>query len=275
MASLGRFAHDLEFIESPSEAIVDWRSLRTLDQWQEGFRVGATSTYRWYGPADVWVRFTEHAGGIARLIRRFLPKSPAELFGAVVEDKALPSALAWLFILCVRLDFSLSRITWEKFPGVCPYCLSAPEIRDLSKPGPTVEVPAPSLGISWRLLRRCDCATAQRQYRSDRVSPLRPRRECLPETLDEWQAMFEALYGQLHSGDKSPLLAFHFIEEMGEVATELRRHNVDLCKEELADVFSWILCIAALVSRVTGRELSVETLLRRRCADGLERFLEP
>jgi len=41
--------------------------------------------------------------------------------------------------------------------------------------------------------------------------------------------MFEALYGDLHSDTKvAVFLAYHFVEEMGEVATELRRQDVAL-----------------------------------------------
>lgn len=206
-----------------------WARARTLDDWQTAFRLGAITTYRWHGPEDIWVRFAEHAGGVARLIRRYYPKRAHELYAAVVDDKALPSALSWLIILCVRLDVSLNDITWAKFPGVCPYCVADDDIPSLAGGDAAVEMPAPSVGLSWRLLTRCECKTRPRQYRSDRVRALRSRRDCTPETLGEWQAMFEALYGDLHSDTKvAVFLAYHFVEEMGEVATELRRQDVAL-----------------------------------------------
>lgn len=61
-----------------------------------------------------------------------------------------------------------------------------------------------------------------------------------PETVNEWQEMFVMIYGDANSVLDPTEIWLHLVEELGEVATDLRKENRDKLRKDLPDVFAWL-----------------------------------
>ena len=73
----------------------------------------------WLGPTELWSRVHGAAGAVARAIHRDEPWT-------VLEDDclALGEMLAWSLAFASRVGFNLAIETWQKYPAICPYCLT-------------------------------------------------------------------------------------------------------------------------------------------------------
>lgn len=133
-----------------------------------------------------------------------------------------------------QTEKSISKIVWDKYPGVCFYCRTNP----------------------------CSCATPGNVEKKVKKS-LKGKQEIHKQsrTPDEWCTMFDEIYGNAHSITSIEDLSFHLFEETGEVAHEITRLteiiNGALIKEkkqdffyELADVFSWICSLVSKINNV-------------------------
>lgn len=218
----------------------------TLRGWQEMFRGVYAGQDRWRSPADIWLRVVEGSGALARGFR--LPGDRDEIL-----PLALPDLMVWLFGMANRLGFDLADATWSKFPALCPYCFE--RSADETLVGPDAGPPL--------VVRPCVCAEGVKSRGYSRVRDefggLRSART-RPSGLDGWQAMFRGVYGGRH-GDDLDRLAYHFIEEVGEVATEVRYQRYDACADEIADMFSWVLSLANAAGLRGGRRVSVADAL--------------
>ena len=59
--------------------------------------------------------------------------------------------------------------------------------------------------------------------------------------------MFRTIYGNVNSVVLRSSLGFHFFEEIGEVAREIRIQDRKRLEAELADVFAWTMAMAMKV----------------------------
>ncbi|MEK7482405.1 MAG: MazG nucleotide pyrophosphohydrolase domain-containing protein [Patescibacteria group bacterium] len=62
-----------------------------------------------------------------------------------------------------------------------------------------------------------------------------------PQTLGEWQEMFDSIYGKHNASYTVSDILLHLIEEMGEIAEELRKENTPEVILKLPDIFAWLL----------------------------------
>lgn len=143
--------------------------------------------------------------------------------GVEVTD-ALCKTLGWYFPLLAKLRVrSAEEIIFRKFPLVCPYCRTSPHKDAVCK---TVR------GTQ----RTLDNETVSRLYKQNW--------DARPGTLDDWQAMFQAIYPRgLEEHGRSTI---GLLEELGELAEALRvfdRHPKYFLGEA-ADTFSYIMGIA-------------------------------
>lgn len=136
----------------------------------------------------------------------------------------------------------LSDIVLSKYPNICPYCGGNP--CQCSSIRRTVERETKS----------------ERRLRLNRVNSQAKETGMLPETISDISNMYESIYGQIHYGSSLESIAFHFLEEIGEVAScitsledgkgkhqDLVPFNVQL-PEELADVIGWGFAIMSKLS---------------------------
>jgi NTP pyrophosphatase (non-canonical NTP hydrolase) len=180
----------------------------SLGQWQEKFRAmyGQRNAELNLSPSDIWLHLMEEAGELAADFRK-------EDYKKLWRD--LPDVFAWLCAFANRTELLLEEVVWHKFPNVCPYCLK-PE--------------------------SCSCIAENRSIMEDDALQ-QYRRKPYPETLDGWEEMFERIYGNVNTIQSSKGIGFHFMEEVSEVARELRREHHAELKNELADVLAWLVAV--------------------------------
>lgn len=237
----------------------------SVRDWQEMFHELYLEPNSWLAVGEIWNRVTEEAGQLAESLRK------AELQD-LRDGDVLADPLAWLFALANRLGADLTEVTWAKFPGICPYCVV--EEVGLSR---LAKKNVYATRGGWPVLRECRCPTSNEHTYEEVdpiIEPFRRRRDLQPRSLDEWQSMFKGLYGSRHRIIGTvDTLAFHFVEELGEVAREIRLRDYHACRREMADVFSWILSLATKAGVTIGDFSVDETLWRvypgvcKRCSD--------
>lgn len=68
-------------------------------------------------------------------------------------------------------------------------------------------------------------------------------------TIQKFQEQIEAIYYERDAERGIPLTFTWFVEEVGELAKEIRKcpRDVDRLREELADVFAWLSTLASLL----------------------------
>ncbi len=68
-------------------------------------------------------------------------------------------------------------------------------------------------------------------------------------TIQEFQKQIEAIYYERDSERGVPLTFTWFVEEVGELAKEIRKQPQDMerLREEFADVFAWLSTLASLL----------------------------
>ena len=211
---------------------------------------------------DIWLHATHHAAAIGEEVRKFKPGE--ELFREIA-DFAM-----WLFTFVGKINVPLgsasnphgieestirihdkikfSDIIWNKYPELCPVCFW----RRFKKTGSIENVPADP----------CDCLlypveTRDKQEEKLQLEKLREYSGTRKkrETVDDWQKMFKDIYeANLRHIDLEDI-AFHLLEEVGEVSNAVVRSYTyageelkggepywrrRLLESEIADVASWM-----------------------------------
>lgn len=214
---------------------------------------------------DIWLHASHHAASIGEEARKYKPgeKLLAEiadfsmwLFTFVGKTKGsigLPSEHQEIEVCTIRTNEKLefSDIIWNKYPGICPVCFwrrinSGIEISDDN------------------FLKPCDCLIHEVESRDqsrpkDNAKMLRDYAiqyyKHKPISVDQWQDMFKNIY-QANLRHLSLIdIAFHLLEEVGEVCDAMSRMYTYIDKEfchgeppwrqkwlenEIADVSSWV-----------------------------------
>ena len=159
--------------------------------------------------------------GSHHLFRSHNPKGAREYLAKI---------FGWYCALCNRLNIDTEAAIWEKYPGVCPRCLS------------TV----------------CECPGNPEPIDSDKLTMIALEQASRkPKTLRDWQNMFANIYrgpiGKAKvppSRDRLALVFARMAEELGEIAEALSRDGtVDadadfVLRNEIADFGAWIFGLA-------------------------------
>lgn len=136
----------------------------------------------------------------------------------------LSMALSWSFALANRFHIDLEKETWERFPGVCPYCGYAP----------------------------C-CCKERAQARKEVVADPAKR----PATFREFQTMFREIY----PANTLQESAMHLAEEAGELDEALEyfmgTHDDRLFAEVVVELVDAITNMCAVASCL-NLDLAVE-----------------
>lgn len=178
----------------------------TLREWQAMFGTIYGDRNSKVPFPELWLHLMEEAGQVAEDLRK-------EKFKRLSYD--LPDVFAWLCAFANKYSVDLSDVVWNKFPAVCPYCERE---------------------------EHCICiAGSYPDYEPPRLNDFRLRADKKPEKFEGWENMFRKIYGNVNRTLPYFAIGFHLMEEIGEVAKEIRVDDREKCKEELADVFAWII----------------------------------
>lgn len=214
---------------------------------------------------DVWLHAVNHAAAIGEEARKYKPgkKLLVDLadfsmwlftfvgkvrgtFGSVDGRQGIEEST-------IRTEVTLSDIIWNKYPRICPVCFGR-RIND----GEATDI---------QLIRPCDCLlyaveardpeqvkgyiNKLRQYAKDHIDDK-------PKSVDEWQQLFQNIYEANLRHLSLTDIAFHLLEEVGEVSNAmLRMYTYDREKfvagepewrqkgleNEIADVSSWLFAL--------------------------------
>ena len=252
---------------------------------------------------DVWCHTLHHGAAVAERIRK---KAPAHKLFTEVADFTL-----WLLTAVyklsgrpgtrktvaetpaetlVRIGSSCSDLLWHRYPGVCHLCYAR-----------RMKITKGSQGQGRRnlgLTDPCDCSEQSPDCRDKKTKRLdstslrkfsEANRSRKPTTIDDWQAMFAAIFGpnikQLSPAD----IGLHLMEELGEVSDALVRMysytKKDFCAGEpnwrqarlegqIADVFSWLFALVQKLNEAEPVTLSA-IVWRRYGSDRLQAFRCP
>ncbi len=137
--------------------------------------------------------------------------------GLIMEKVYLPAFLdffRWYVCLCNKLGFKLDDVLWNKYPGVCPYCLER-ICKGFSR------------GIQLESLSRHRSQTGK------------------PRSIRGWQRLIARIYGQVNS-TRSPEYLFERLREEVNEAAELAQapiseQNLEPLSLEMADIGAWFL----------------------------------
>jgi len=222
----------------------------------------------------MWLHVVEHGSAVGEFVRRH------EVGKAL---RRCAHVFCWLcsFVAKYQLDNyeqefmilrrSLSQMAWHKYPYACPFCGKVPCHCPLDK-GYVDE-----LSQDARERHRGELEPKLAKRRTRRAFKITTRgyrieRGC-PKTLSEFAEMFAILYGPAHHELSLSDIAFHFLEEIGEVAQVIRyvhtirgwtdkqthphlKHRDQALKfyhdalcDEIGDTFSWLLAIVNKAQR--------------------------
>ncbi|MFZ2359054.1 MAG: MazG nucleotide pyrophosphohydrolase domain-containing protein [Anaerolineae bacterium] len=180
----------------------------TLDDWQSMFAQIYGRNNSRLDASTIWIHMVEEMGEVAKDLR-------TEDFGSLKVD--LPDVFAWLCAFADREGISVAQATWDKYPGVCPYCLR------------------PS---------HCVCIGGGYEgYDESRVVRFRTAHR-RPDNLSDWQKQLRTIYGNVNRIVVTTSIGFHLMEEIGEMAKQLREGNHRGYSEGIADVFVWIMALS-------------------------------
>lgn len=163
-----------------------------------------------YGDAELILRLLEEIAVIMEIAR----KDELE-----VMPRHLSRIFSWLCAIANRLGIDLQEALWNKYPGVCPYCLRNENC--------ACAIEHPNIP---------DKELALRRFRRDRASE--------PKTLAEHQVLHHKLYYRQNRRIFVIQTAAHIAEEAGEISREFRHKNPAGLQDEMADVVSWIFAVA-------------------------------
>lgn len=170
------------------------------------------------------------------LIRRFMEEIMLAMELARKDyrkqfETQLPNIFSWSNAVANRLNINLGEVLWEKFPGVCSYCL-----READCMCGTEHPAIPEKEATLRRLRR-------------------DRKGREPETLRGHQELHARLYKWQNARILPIQVVAHLAEEVGEVSKDLRHGELSSAGMEMADVLSWIFATATRLELLPIDEL--------------------
>jgi len=173
----------------------------SLDSIQKMFdRIYGKRNAKLYSPADLLLHVFEETAVIAESFRK--------------EDHSnVPKAIArffgWLIGFCNSQGITLSKAVFDKYHGACPYC------------GKTTN---------------CICISAETKPKAWHRNSGRK----MPQFLFQWQTMFADIYGRVNRVAGMEKCWLHVHEELGEISQAFRLKQQKPLRDEIADVFAWI-----------------------------------
>lgn len=230
---------------------------------------------------DVWMHANHHASAIGEEVRKGISGR-----GLLTE---IADFSMWLFTAVnkfrgeigvlkkgeseqesiIRIGYSFSDLIWNKYPGLCPVCYWRRTEGDRNgENGPGFSYPCDCL--LYDVERRNQ--NQKRQHTKALRAFSKDESPKKPGGIDQWQDMFARIFSANLQHLTLPSIAFHLLEEMGEVSDAMVRmytyREEDFVdgepswrqiwlEDELADVSSWLFTLVEKLDTVrqTANEL--------------------
>jgi len=216
---------------------------KTIDEFVDAFEKVYGNLDRKRSIEQIWLQIVEEAANVSEAVREVnyvnvfshLANTLCWICGLVAKCRGEPNSIIYF-----SEDFS--SIIWRKYPNICPLCQTYPCKCLISKKEIDRRTAREKNQIYEHVTRR-----AQRTV-NDRI-----------RNLDRLVNMFEDIFGPNYFIIPLEEITFHFTEEVGEVAEQIRElYAIDVapieegirrCQKEriineflkeLADVFSWM-----------------------------------
>ena len=189
-----------------------------ISDWQKYFAVIFSQRNERLQERFIWLKVVEKATHLAEAIRKYHYDEATQHIARL---------FCWLCSFCTNNETilgttSLNDIIWWKYPYVCPHC--APKLKQLLESG--------NLDSSILV---CICDTKKIEEQKDKgidektLDWFRNRNEKLKKEkltkLDGWMRMFQDLYESRIELLSLDSIAFHLLEEVGEVICVLRNYS--------------------------------------------------
>lgn len=186
--------------------------------------------------SDIYARRNAKIYSAAHLVLRIYEETSrmAEIFRKEADTEIAPNIVhffGWLIGFCNNEGIDLAEAVFNKYHGACPYCGRAKDCSCISRETKVVK---------WR----------------------RKEGAVMPTSLPDWQAMFRKIYGRMNKAIGKHKVWDHLLEEIGEVSKESRHKRQNELRDELADVFAWLIAFCnnsgidletAILSHYPGR----------------------
>lgn len=235
------------------ELTFEKKNIYSLDDWYAEFaRIqGITNNQR--TPSDIWLLLMEDASKVAESIRK---QKYADTLEPLAHVFNWTCSIAWRFtrddMREAKITIPLSSIIWNKYPNHCPYCGK----------------PSCICPVNVEYLEKMTDEEKKKRARdmAEFLSTEQARIYQIPPTLDGFTDMFNSIFSGAHYVKHIEDIAFHFLEEVGEVSSCLRdlrdmhekkelqkvdeyRKNLE---DEIADIFSWTTSILLKLNYILG-----------------------
>jgi len=216
---------------------------------------------------DIWLHAFRHASNVGEQVRQNRPLH-------ILEE--LTHFVLWLLTFAgrahdrlgepkpgerspeeslFRVRYQYADLVWRKYPNRCPACFDQARADEI---GPLACV------CTLKSTRQIEDRNTLTDEEAKKAKALAIRavaeqhKERKPSSLRAFQAMFKEIYGHNIEREPLPSIAFHLLEEVGEVADALIRiyshHDCDLnaitrdlidwrltqLEDEIADITSWV-----------------------------------
>ena len=227
-------------------------SYETIDEFMEAFEKVYGNLDRRRTVEQMWLQVVEEASNVAEAVREV---------NYVDVVSHLANTFCWICGLVAKcrgetksifhFEEDLSSIIWRKYPHKCPLCGMMPCQCLIKKREIDQRSPEEKNRVYEHVRRR-----AQRSIK-DRI-----------RNLDRLVNMFEDIFGPSYFIIPIEEITFHFTEEVGEVAEQIRELNalemasievndekkriINEFLKELADVFSWMCGILIKINYMIG-----------------------
>ncbi len=259
--------------QAPIPSNISWTKMinqtnyasKSIDDWQVDFHTvygGVDSKRR---PTEIWLMLVEDASQVAEAVRLgHYPEALKRLSHVTCWACSFASRLQDKSDLEVRTRNSIQKMIWYKYPNLCSTCAQ----------------PRCICSVRRAEIEEMTSEEKQRLKDSNQVAltTARSRRQEIPKSLDKLQDMFGFIYQGAHYSISLEAIAFHFMEEVGEVATCIRQlrtlnqtaklkrlspsqerkrvDNIEYWRQELedeiADVMSWCFSLTAKLDYILG-----------------------
>ncbi len=190
----------------------------SLNEWQKMFERIYGNVNATLSAEQIWMHVMEEAGEVARDMRK-------EDYDKLAQD--LPDIFAWLCSFATQTGIHIEDAIWTKYPQICPYCLRK---------------------------RNCVCISEGHATYSRRRLKSHIKNNHRPISLDSWENMFHEIFGNVNRILSRASIGFHLMEEIGEVASLLRRDQTEEYSIEIADVFAWLVAIPMKMPELSSLE---------------------